>query len=225
MQAQKTAVIFGATGLVGSYLVRQLCESHRYAMVLSFSRRTCGYAHPSLREHISDHSSMHLIASEIKGHDLFCCLGTTIKKAGSKENFKRVDFDMPVDLAKIAAKNGFEHFLLVSSIGADANSSNFYLRTKGQTEQEVMQCGISKISIARPSMLLGPRKEFRFGEALGKVVMKLVHPLIIGKYRKYRAIHAEDVAKAMLAISANNDDSKIYESNELQQIAKNHKLK
>jgi uncharacterized protein YbjT (DUF2867 family) len=211
---------------VGSYLVKQLCQSNRYARVLSFSRRPFGYDHPLLQENISDLTSIPAIASEIKGQDLFCCLGTTIKKAGSKKNFKKIDYDMPVELARIAVQNGFEHFLLVSSIGADAHASNFYLHTKGQTEQEVVQCKIPKISIVRPSMLLGPRKEFRFGEAVGKVIMKLANPLMIGKYQKYRGIHAEDVAIAMLDLASRNSEGvMILESDELQQIAKNHKMK
>lgn len=220
MQKRLTAIIFGATGLVGSYLIRLLCDSNQYDKVISFSRKHCGYENAKLSERISDLSDIRTVESEIKGDHLFCCVGTTIKKAGNQENFTKVDFDLPAEIADISKKNKVQHFLVVSSISADAESSSFYLRTKGQMEQHVIQSSIPKISIVRPSMLLGPRKEFRFGEAAGKVAMKLVTPLMFGKFKKYRGIHAEDVAAAMLTISATNTEgAKIYESDELQQIA------
>ncbi len=223
MLSQKTAIVFGATGLIGSYLVALLCESDHYKQVISFSRKPSGFSDPKLSEHISDLGNLNDIASEITGNDLYCCLGTTIKKAGTKEKFKKIDFDMPVGLAKIAAQNKIRNFTVVSSIGADAKSSSFYLCTKGQMEQGVMQCDIPKISIVRPSMLTGPRKEFRFGEAVGKVAMTIFNPLMIGKFRKYRSIHAENVASAMIAISENYPEGvRIYESDELQQIAKSY---
>jgi uncharacterized protein YbjT (DUF2867 family) len=220
---QKTAILFGATGLVGACLVRLLCEKNHFTQVISFSRKPCGYSHPKLNERISDLRNVNSIASEIKGDDLFCCLGTTIKKAGNKENFRKVDFDLPLELAKIAAKNQFQNYLVVSSIGADANASNFYLRTKGQMEQEVMKQDIPSISIVRPSMLLGPRQEFRFGETAGKVAMKLINPLMFGRFMKYRGIHANDVAKAMLTLATQSTKgANIFESDELQRIANKH---
>ncbi len=221
---KRTAIVFGATGLVGSYLVKLLCENDRYTNVNSFSRRHCGYANSKLTEHVSDLDDADSLTEKITGDDLFCCLGTTIKKAGSQENFRKVDFELPVQLATIAAKNKIQSFVVVSSIGANAQSSNFYLRTKGQMEIRLMQCAIPKISIVRPSMLLGPRQEFRFSEAAGKVFMKLINPLMAGKFRKYRGIHAEAVAIAMLAIAINeNSDHNIYESDQLQQIAENYR--
>jgi uncharacterized protein YbjT (DUF2867 family) len=219
----KTAIIFGATGLVGTYLVNLLCESKLYAQVVSYSRKPYNYSHPKLSKRISELSKIDEVASEITGDDLYCCLGSTIKKAGSKQNFRKVDFDLPVELAKIAVKNKFQNYLVVSSIGADANASNFYLRTKGEMEQQVMQIAIPQISIVRPSMLLGPRQEFRFGEFVGKITMKLINPLMIGKFKKYRGIHANDVATAMLTIATNDmKGAKIYESDELQLISNKH---
>lgn len=220
---KRTAIVFGATGLVGSYLVKLLCESDSYAIVVSFSRRPCGFIHPKLNERISDLKNTNVLAGEIAGDDLFCCLGTTIKTAGSKENFRKVDFDLPVDLATIAARNKMQSFSVISSVGANAKSSNFYLRTKGQMEEDVMQSSIPKIVIVRPSMILGPRQEFRFGEVAGKVLMKLINPMMLGKYKKYRGIHAETVAMAILAITENvNTGAQIYESDELQMIAQNY---
>jgi len=221
-QRQKTAIIFGSTGLVGGYLLELLCESNRYRKVLSFSRRASGFTHPKLKEHISTLNSLDDISNKIVGDDLYCCLGTTIKKAGNKESFTRIDFTLPVQLANIAEKNKVQSFSVVSSVGANPNSSNFYLSTKGQMENRVLQCDIPNISILRPSMLLGPRDEFRFGETAGKLLMSLANPLMMGKFKKYRGIRAISVAKAMLTITTNETKGKeIYESDELQQIADN----
>jgi len=221
----KTALVFGGTGLVGKYLIKLLCKSEQYVKVVSFSRKPCGYSHPILTERISELDNLAKISGEIIGHDLFCCLGTTIEKAGSKENFRKVDFYMPVELATIASNNKIQNLIVVSSIGADDQSASYYLRTKGKMEIRIMQCAVPKISIVRPSILLGPRKEFRFGEEVGKFVMKLVSPLMLGKFKKYRGIHAETVAMAMLAIASNDEaDDEVYESDELVIIAKGTRL-
>lgn len=215
----KIAIVFGATGLVGSNLLKQLCESPLYSEVITFSRKSLGFNHPKIKEVFNYFSDLTTIKNSLHGDDLFCCLGTTIKKAGNQENFKKIDFEMPVQLAKMAEENKIKGFFVVSSIGADAKSSNFYLRTKGEMEKEVLDCNIPKIAIARPSILLGNRNEFRLGEEFGKIFMKSFSVLIQGKYRKYRPITAETVAKALILIANDdNSDQDIYESDELEEI-------
>lgn len=216
----KIAIVFGATGLVGSSLLKQLCESPLYSEVITISRKSLGFNHPKIKEIFNYFTDLSTLKSSLHGDDLFCCLGTTIKKAGSQENFKKIDFEMPVQLAKMAEENKIKGFFVVSSIGADIKSSNFYLRTKGEMEKEVLDCSIPRIAVVRPSMLLGNRDEFRFGESVGKIFMKPLSVFFIGKYRKYRAIHADTVAKAMIQV-ANDDccDQDIYESDELIEIA------
>ncbi len=215
----KTAIVFGATGLIGSILLKQLCESPVYSQVITFSRKSLEFNHPKLKEVFNFFTDLSSIKNSLHGDDLFCCLGTTIKKAGSQENFKNIDFDLPVQLAKMGEENKIKGFFVVSSIGADPKSSNFYLRTKGEMEKEVLDFNIPKIAVVRPSMLLGKRNEFRFGEKIGKIIMKSISVLILGKYRKYRAIKAETVAKALILI-ANDDscDQDIYESDELEEM-------
>lgn len=216
----KIAIVFGATGLVGSVLLKQLCESPVYSEVVTFSRKSLSFNHPKIKEVFNYFTDLTSIKNSLHGDDLFCCLGTTIKKAGSQENFKKIDFELPVQLAKMAEENKIKGFFVVSSIGADPKSSNFYLRTKGEMEKEVLDCNIPKIAIVRPSMLLGKRDEFRFGEEIGKMLMKTFSIFVTGRFRKYRAIQAETVARAMIVIANDdNSDQDIYESDELIEIA------
>ena len=129
---------------------------------------------------------------------MFCCLGTTIKKAGSREAFRFVDFELPVRLAKWAESNKAESFSIVTSMGADSSSSIFYNRVKGEVEQQIQEYSIPRINIFRPSLIMGKRKEFRLGEIVGKVVFLILNPLMIGVAKKYRGIHAENIAKGMI---------------------------
>ena len=153
------------------------------------------------------------------GDDVFICLGTTIKKAGSVKKMEEIDRDLPVMLASAAASNGVKRIAVVSSIGANTESANYYLRIKGEMEQEILKLKFENTAILRPSMLLGDRKEKRPGELAGKVVMKVFNPLLMGKMKKYRGIHGRDVARAMIAILQSKNVKNIYESDELQLIA------
>lgn len=215
----KKAVVFGSTGLVGQSLVTQLLNHPEYKEVICVNRREQNINHPKYREFINDLSDASAIAEYISGEEIFCCLGTTIKKAGSKQNFEKIDLKLPLAIGKVCEQKKVRHFLVISSIGADAKSGNFYLRTKGRMEEAVEKMNIAQKTIVRPSVLLGSRKEVRPGEEFGKVFMKLVAPLLFGKWKKYRPIHAEDVARAMLIIANSSPSSQvIFESNELQDI-------
>jgi uncharacterized protein YbjT (DUF2867 family) len=197
----KTAVVFGSTGLIGSFLLRQLLADDRYAEVRIFVRKPTGIRHAKLDEVVTDFKQLDALRKEVKGDEVFCCLGTTIKTAGSEAAFRRVDYELVRWSALSAKENGVKSFLVVSSIGAAASSRNFYLRTKSEMELAVSSAGFEKCVIVRPSMLLGPRTEKRLGENIGKVIMK-AFAFAVPKH--WKAVQAEDVA-ASLIIAANSD--------------------
>jgi uncharacterized protein YbjT (DUF2867 family) len=134
--------------------------------------------------------------------DVFCCLGTTIKRAGGRDAFRAVDYDLPVKLAQVTRDCGADHFSLVSSLGADPNARSFYLRVKGETERAISAVGIRSLAFLRPSLLLGSREERRLGESFGRIVATTLRPLLVGSLRRYRAIDARDVAVAMVLVAA-----------------------
>jgi uncharacterized protein YbjT (DUF2867 family) len=216
----RTAIVFGATGLVGNLLLEELEKAGNYQTIKIFVRQTAGISLPVVEEIITDFSNIGGLGADLKGDDLFICLGTTIKKAGSIESMEKVDRDLPVDIAILARKNGVKRVAVVSSIGADPASKNYYLRIKGEMEQGILTTGFEKTVIVRPSMLMGERKERRPGEIAGKVVMKVIKPVLSGKLLKFRAIHGRDVARAMIMLLDKETDKKIYESDELQKIIK-----
>ncbi len=213
---KKTAVLFGATGLTGNLVLGILAKDERYEKIRVFTRAELSVNSDKIEVIVTDLENLDSLADNIKGHDLFCCLGTTIKKAGSKENFRKVDFEFPVKIAEIASKNEVPNFILISSIGADPQSSNFYLKTKGEAEEAIQKSGFKKLVILRPSMLLGKRKEFRLLEEAGKLVMLPLKFILKGRLRKYRAIDAERVAKAMVKFANITTSKKIFESHEIE---------
>ncbi len=218
---KKTAVIFGATGLTGSLVLKKLIRDERYEKIKVFTRSEPEIKSDKMEVIKTDLENLEQYSDEIAGDDVFCCLGTTIKKAGSKENFKKVDLDWPALIAKIASKNKVPNFLMISSIGADPKSANFYLRTKGEAENAVRQQDFYKIVILRPSMLMGKRREFRFFEELGKLVMVPLKFLFRGKLRKYRPINSERVASAMIKFANITTSKYVFESHEIELFTKN----
>lgn len=196
MKTSKTALLVGATGLVGGHLLQQLLEHPDYSTVVALTRRPLDLKHPKLRQEIIDFDRPD--SNLIKGDDLYCALGTTLKKAGSKEAQYRIDCEYPYHIGKIARENGVKRYLLVSSIGADAHSSNFYLRTKGELEDKIKSLNFDAFVAARPSFLLGDRSEFRLGEKIGIAIAGLLNPLMVGGLRKYRGIAAAQVARVLI---------------------------
>ncbi len=194
----KTAIIIGTTGLTGTALLNQLLNDDYFNRVISFSRKQIELTHPKLVQYNIDFNNLNNYTELIKGDVVFCCMGTTIKTAGSQEGFKKVDLIYPTEFAKIAKQNGVKEFYLQSSLGADSNSNNFYLKTKGEAERILQQLNFEFFVSFRPSMLLGKRFEFRFGEFIGKGVMQLLAFLFIGKLKRYKAIHVNKVASAMI---------------------------
>ncbi len=217
----KSAIIIGATGLVGTELVKQLFSDKEYSSVKIFVRKKLEMEHPKFEQCVVNFEKLEEIKDQIKGDVVFCCMGTTIKVAGSQDAFFKVDHTYPYYFAQLAKANGMDKFLLVSSLGADKNSSNFYLRVKGQIEWDLEKLKFKNLIILRPSMLLGNRKEFRLGELIGKVIMKALAFVFIGKLKKYRAIEAATVAKAMILLSKNELDSvAIFQNDRLLDLGK-----
>jgi uncharacterized protein YbjT (DUF2867 family) len=216
----RTAIVLGATGLVGNLLLEELEKTENYKKIRIFVRQTAGISSPVVEEIITDFSNITGLGADLKGDDLFICLGTTIKKAGTVENMEKIDRDLTVGIANLARKTGVRRIAVVSSIGADPASKNYYLRIKGEMEQGILAEGFEKTVIVRPSMLMGERKERRPGEIAGKVVMTVIKPVLSGKLLKFRAIHGRDVARAMIILLDKETDKKIFESDELQKIVK-----
>lgn len=205
---KKTALLAGATGLVGSALLPLLLASGRYAKVIVVGRRPVAVQHPKLVQVVTELNRLEGERLRLIADDVFCCLGTTIGQAGSKEAFYQVDFLYVVQLAALTAANFAAQFLVVSALGADAESRFYYNRVKGEMEAAVRQAPFRAVHIFQPSLLLGERATPRLGERLGAVVLKLVRPLLRGSWRKYRPVAAATVAHAMLR-TAEDDDSGI----------------
>lgn len=206
----KTALIAGASGLTGGYLLNLLLESTEYSTVIAYVRKSSGLTHPKLKEMLVDWETLQ---EPVAAEDVFCCLGTTIKKAGSQEAFRRVDYNYPLQLAQLQFRGGSQQFLLVSAMGADAKSSIFYSRVKGELENALQSIGYKSLHIFRPSFIAGPRKESRPGERIGLAIFSLLSPLFIGPLKKYAPIQAEFIARAMLRTAQKNEQgTKVYDS-------------
>jgi len=214
------ALIAGASGLVGGFLLRQLLEAPEYERVIVLGRRPLGLAHPKLVQVTADFTALEKITADLRCDDAFCCLGTTIKRAGSRENFRAVDHAAVLAFAWTARRNGAARFFVVTALGADARSRVFYNRVKGETEEALEVLDFKTLAIFRPSLLLGPRTEKRLGERVGAAVMWLADPLLLGSLRKYRAIQAEVVARAMLRCSfgRNGQGVLIFPSDEIEDL-------
>lgn len=213
----KTALIIGSTGLVGAQLLNLILESPVYDKVVVFVKRETSIKHPKLIQHLIDFDKIENYQNLVVGDDFFCTIGTTIKKAGSQEAFKKVDLIYPKQFAQIALKNKVSQFLIISSLGANEQSTNFYLKTKGEMEAFLKKLTFKSTIILRPSLLLGNRTEFRVGEKFGAIFMKTISILLFGKLQKYKPIESKTVAKALFELAQQNQDGfKIYESNEIQ---------
>ena len=216
----KTAIVFGATGLVGGHVTRQLLDDAAYAKVLLFVRRSSGMVHEKLKEHIIDFSKLDEFVALMKGDDVYSCFGTTLAKTKDREQYRMADVGNVIKTAEICYANGAKGFAVVSSIGANPKGGNFYLRMKGEMEEGVQKIGFQKLAIVRPSFLLGKRKEIRPHELIAQGFMLFFGLFMWGKAANFKAIHAKHVACAMIRI-LNGDFGKqgIFSSGELKKIA------
>jgi uncharacterized protein YbjT (DUF2867 family) len=195
----RTALIAGATGLVGGHCLRLLLASDACQRVIALARRPLGISHPRLDERVIRFEDLETMDPFPAASEVYCALGTTIAAAGSQSEFRRVDFDYPRALAIRAAAAGARQFLLVSSVSADPGSPNFYLRVKGELEEAVSALRFDSVHIFRPSFLIGDRPRRRRAESLGAALFRAIQPALAGPLRKYRAIDAAVLASAMLA--------------------------
>jgi uncharacterized protein YbjT (DUF2867 family) len=214
------AVIAGASGLVGSELLSILLQSTQYDEVLILVRKELPVQHKKLVQLIVDFDNLDQHQQVINGHVIFCCLGSTKSKTPNLLIYRKIDHDYPVKLAQIAVKNNMPHFHLVSAIGANSKSGNFYTKMKGETENDVQAAGIRSLHIYQPSLLTGNRKEHRLAERIATSIMKVIDPLLIGGLQKYRSIAAATVAIAMFKQSLNQEEGVfVHPSDHIKQLA------
>ncbi|GAA4103454.1 NAD-dependent epimerase/dehydratase family protein [Mucilaginibacter panaciglaebae] len=216
----KKAVIVGASGLIGSKLLDVLLAQPDYTEVLSISRKKIKLSNKKLKKIVADFDHLNNYEDEITGDVIFCCLGTTRRDTPDLDDYRKVDHDYPVRLAQIALKKGIDQYHYVSAMGARSESSNFYTKIKGDTENDLKKVGLKGLFIYQPSILIGHRNKPRVLESIAVFVMKIIGPLLVGKLKKYRAINALDVAKAMYKQSLTNQSDIItYTSDEIKKRA------
>ena len=197
----RSALVLGATGLCGGHLVDLLLEHAGFDPVVTLTRRALTRHHPKLRAHVVDFADPTSLTEHLQVDVVFCCLGTTIKKAGSQAAFRAADLELPLALAREARAAGVRQLIVVSSIGANPRSRIFYSRVKGELEAALSGLGFPSLTLLRPSILLGRRAESRPGEAVGQAVLGPLAPLFVGPLRRYRPIAALDVARAMRTLA------------------------
>jgi uncharacterized protein YbjT (DUF2867 family) len=218
----RTAVVLGASGLVGGFCLKALVDDADYSRVLTFGRRElpAQMTRAKVTQRVADLASLN--AEDFRGaQDVFSALGTTIRKAGSQAAFRQVDLELPLRAAREAVKAGAEQFVVVSSVGADPTSKNFYLRTKGELEQELARLPFRAVHILRPSLLIGKRQEFRLGETIAIKIAPLLDLLTLGSLRRYHSIRAETVGKAMLVTAKlRTTGTHVYEYEEIVRLGR-----
>ena len=215
----KTALLFGASGLVGNHVLNQLISNNNYSKIKLFVRSSINISDPKIEIIQTDFNNLENHREDIKGDDCFFCIGTTKKNSPDKNEYKRVELEVPKQIAQIAKSNLVNSFVFISSGYADPKSSGDYLKFKGEVEEELRRLNFPKLGIMRPSFLLGDRKEKRVGEKIGIFVFKLLSPLFIGPLKKMKPIHSATVAKVMIAITQNESSQTIFESNEIANLS------
>ena len=214
----KTALLFGSTGLVGGHVLSHLIQNSNYSKIKLFVRSFTEINDPKIEIIKTDFNNLNKHAEDIKGDECFCCIGTTKKKSPNKNEYQKIELDIPKKIAQIAKSNLVKSFFFVSSGYANPKSSSEYLKFKGLVEEEIKNLNFNKIGIMRPSFLLGERKEERVGEKFGIIIFKLLTPILIGSFRKMRPIQSEIVAMAMIKLANENIDQSVFESNEISNL-------
>jgi uncharacterized protein YbjT (DUF2867 family) len=219
MSENKTALIAGATGLVGSSLLRQLLKENYYHKIIVLVRKNIDTKDSRVVQQVVDYNKLTQYANEMRADDVYCTLGTTIKKAGSQEAFKKVDYEYPLALGKIAKQNGAQKFIIVTALGSDAKSPIFYNKVKGEIEDQLKSLKLPHLFILQPSLLVGDRKENRPGEKVAIVASKVFNHLFFGSLKKYRSINIEVVAFGMIHATRHFQEKvRVIMSDEIQEI-------
>ena len=216
----KTALLFGSSGLVGGHLLNELIQNDNYSKIKLFVRSVPEISNPKIEIIKTDFNNLKNHKEDIKGDDCFFCIGTTKQNSPNKNEYRRVELEVPKQVAQIAKSNSVNSFFFVSSGYADSKSSGDYLKFKGEVEEELKRLDFSKLGIMRPSFILGDRKEKRVGEKIGIFLFKLLSPLLLGPLKKMRPIHSKTVAKAMIRAANENLEKNIFESNEIDELTK-----
>jgi len=210
---EKTAIIAGASGLVGRSLTQQLLNGDDYGQIIALVRKPLGLQHKKLSEVVIDFDELATIQDFPKADDIFCCLGSTMKKAGSKEAFYKIDFTYPYELAKVALKAGADRYFLVSALGAQKDSKYFYSRVKGELEDQISFLDYRTVYIFKPSLLRGNRAESRMGESFMQGLTQIIP--FVGPWKKYHPIHADKVADAMMKVAQQEDKGCYFYQSEI----------
>jgi len=217
----KTALLFGSSGLVGGHLLNQLIKDTNYSKIKLFVRTDPEISDPKVEVIKTDFTNLQNHKEDIIGDDCFVCIGTTKKSSPDKDDYRKVELDIPKEIAKIAKSNLVNSFIFVSALYANPKSSGDYVRFKGLVEEELKRLNFQKLVLMRPSFLMGDRKEKRVGEKIGIFVFKLLSPLLLGPLKKMRPIHSETVARAMIIVIQNDIQKTTFESNEIVETFKN----
>jgi len=217
----KTALLFGSSGLVGGHLLNQLTKDTNYSKIKLFVRSDAGINDSKVEIIKTDFNNLQNYKEDIKGDDCFFCIGTTKQNSPDKDEYKRVELEIPKEIAKIAKSNLVNSFIFVSALYANSKSSGEYIRFKGLVEEELKRLNFLKIGIMRPSFLIGIRKEKRVSETIGIFIFNLISTLLLGPLKKMKPIHSETVAKAMIRTANENLEKNIFESNEIAELVLN----
>ena len=214
----KTALVFGSSGLIGGHVLQKLIHNNNYHKIKVFIRSDPKIDDPKLEIIRTDFNDLKKYKEHIKGDDCFFCIGTTKQNTPNKDEYRRIEYTIPVETAEIAKLNSIKSFIYVSSGFADPKSSGAYLRNKGEVEEELKKLNFSKLGIMRPAFLMGKRIEKRIGEKIGMFFFKILSPLFFGSLKKMKPIHSEIVAKVMIRVANENLGKTIFESNEIAEL-------
>lgn len=218
-EMRNQAIVMGATGLVGKALVHQLLADKAYEKVTVIVRRSIDITHEKLEEIIINFDKLAQLEINYTDADVFCTIGTTIKKAGSQEAFRKVDYEYPLQLAKMAKAGGAKQFLIITAMGANPSAKIFYSRVKGEIEEALKELQLPALHIFRPSLLRGKRQEFRLGEKIGEFFLTIFSPIFAGPLKKYGAIFDITVARAMIVVALKKQGGiHVYESDQLKEL-------
>ena len=214
----KTALVFGSSGLIGGHLLDQLMKNDNYNKIKLFVRSEIIINEPKIEIIKTDFNDLDNHKENMKGDDCFFCIGTTKQNSPDKNEYQKVELEIPKKIAEIAKANLVNSFIFISSIYANPKSSGDYVKFKGLVEEELKKLNFSNLGILRPSFLMGDRKENRVGEKIGVLTFRLLSPLLLGPLKKMRPINSEKVAKAMIKIANENLGKTIFESDEIVEI-------